>query len=910
MPVELFNPQTKAAVQVPDEQVHDALKAGYGYTPGARVHVNVDGELGSVPIEHLQQTLGGGGTIATAEELGKAQLQKDYGSTAQAAETVGLNALDTATLGASNFVAGAVGGKATRAHLRKLNEANPISAGIGTAAGMAVPLAADLVTGGAATPLVAPELAGAAARLGVGGAEALTAGARGAEALSAANLAKTGASGVDLATGGGLVSKAASTAAAPLRGVSTAGDIVKAGLQDLVGTDATSTIGKAAQAVLPHVGKTATEGAIFGAAQHVGDESLQDDPHIIGEKLMHAIGYGALIGGGMGIAEKAVGSLIPKIGKAILGGKDQDSAAEFQALKSLSPTVAHVKEIERAGGEKAIGRRVLDAEMPAVPGMPAEKVLKAGMTVDELAPRLEAARAAQGQKIADRLDQVTDLAAKADKKLAPEEASGLYGRLKSANPTIPETELRDQIAKHVDNYQPKVGSIIKRIDESVVPELEKASWLNPGAIGKVNEFKAAIKDAGSKASTEFGDDTISFKDAHALRVRIQNFIKENTNPLNPINATNDALKGIRTSLETEIEEAGDRAAKAAAKASPKGEGADWLKGYKEDKLAYGQLKVAARAASHATDLKSARRVVSPSDYGFGGVGSMVGALSGSAEHGLIGGGIGSVLGGAVLGAAHKVLRERGNSTAAVILNKAAVSREMVRAVTHVNKQIARGIDAIVLSHDRDELPKPKGQRAPDLHREFDEKSNAVMKAAAEENGHAVVEEHASLIGQHDQAMGSAFESTAIGTTAYLVNALPRAYVPAGSLQPQFDAHQPSDMAKAKWLAQVRGATDIPGTLADVKNGTITQPTIDAMKATAPGTYAQISQGLRDKAAGSKKQLSYSAQVSLKRFLGDPTIGSSLGPKLQANYSTAPAKHGHFPPHGGPAANVGLGMPSK
>ena len=893
--MELFDPKENKAVEVHEDHVHAAIQAGYRYRQGTRIPIMVDGVVSTIPAENLAAS----DKVVSQDELNKAKLQKEYGDTAHAAEAFGINALDTATLGASNFVAGALGPKGTKERIRNTLAANPTAATAGTVAGMAIPIAADIATGGAATPLVAPELAGAAARLGLGGAEL----ARG------ASLAVRGAEAAELATIGktaGAATRAADVVAAPLRSVTAAGDAVKAGLQKMIGTEATSLPGKAIQAVLPHAAKTATEGAIFGAANHIGDESLQEDPHILGEKMFHAIGYGALLGGAMGVGEKALGSLIPKIGKAVLGGSDKDaSLAEKQAIKSISPTVAHVKAIERAGGEKAVAKRLLDAEMPAAPGMPAEKVLKAGMSVDDIAPRLHVALDEAGGKSGKMLDQAAEHATAAAKKYTPEEANEAFTRLREAEPHVADEIHRSAVAKMVDDFQPKVGRVFDQLDKDVLPRLQVLPSMNAGAIAKVESLKADIKAMASAAKNDFGEPSLSFEKAHELRKRIDDAIKWNTNPMMPVNEMTDALKGVRRSLESEIERAGDVAAKEAARISPKAN-ADWLKDYQETKQAYRQLKVASQAADHAVDLKNARRVMSPSDYGIGGVGSAVGAIAGSAEHGLIGGGIGSLLGGAVMGAAHKVLRERGNSTAAVLLNKAAISKEMIRAVTHVNTQIARGINAILETPDRTEIPKVRGATKPDIHRDFEEKSNAVIKAASEAQGHQGMDEHAALIGQHNPAVGAGLENTTLSTTVYLVNAMPKASVPANSLQPNLETHGPSDIAKAQWLDKFTGATDPHATLGHVKNGTITQPMVDAMKACSPGVYGQISEGIRKKAATQTKAIPYTTQVSLKRFLGDPTIGSSLGVALQANYKAPAAKHGKLPAHGGPASNMGLG----
>lgn len=118
----------------------------------------MQGEVGSVPIENLSKALRGGAEIVSPQEYEQADLQARYGDLKHQALALGTEALDTATLGASNAVIGGLGGKDVRETIRKSQEANPVSTGLGTAAGIIAPVVADVATGGAATPVVAGAL--------------------------------------------------------------------------------------------------------------------------------------------------------------------------------------------------------------------------------------------------------------------------------------------------------------------------------------------------------------------------------------------------------------------------------------------------------------------------------------------------------------------------------------------------------------------------------------------------------------------------------------------------------------------------------------------------------------------------------------------------------------------------------
>lgn len=78
--------------------------------------------------------------------------------------------------------------------------------------------------------------------------------------------------------------------------------------------------------ILGHAAAAAAEGAAFGVGNTVSEQSL-GDPDTVAESLMHNMGYGALIGGGLGTTLGVAGKGVQKISKVIGAGSDAVKAA-------------------------------------------------------------------------------------------------------------------------------------------------------------------------------------------------------------------------------------------------------------------------------------------------------------------------------------------------------------------------------------------------------------------------------------------------------------------------------------------------------------------------------------------------------------------------------------------------------
>lgn len=205
-------------IDVPDDQAPALIASGQlGAPAGTRIPIKVNGVVGSVPVEDLHTYLANGASLSSQAEYDEADLQAKYGDTPHKALALGTEALNTATLGLSNAAISSLGPEA-RETVRKSQQANPVTTGVGTAVGIGGQIAADLLSGGTATPALAERaLAGAGERA------LARAGAAAGERSAAGALARLG-EGAAARTGERALARAGESAVAhaettPLEGI-------------------------------------------------------------------------------------------------------------------------------------------------------------------------------------------------------------------------------------------------------------------------------------------------------------------------------------------------------------------------------------------------------------------------------------------------------------------------------------------------------------------------------------------------------------------------------------------------------------------------------------------------------------------------------------------------------------------
>jgi hypothetical protein len=347
----------------------DQFKSGaLAFSRGQTVPVKLaDGRIGTVPAEHLQSAVDGGGSLITDAEYHAAKNEAEYGGVAGGLEAavegagrgVSFGATDPLAIGVANLFGGKGAGERTRQRLEGVQSVHPYIAGGAELVSAALPL---LLSGGAAAPLEGAEAASLAARAaGVVG--------EGAEAAAVAR---------EASTAGKVASGVTRALAAPTEAVSSIGKIAESAVTRALGK------GTAAKVISKTAG-AAVEGAIYNDAAQI-DEDVLGDHETTGEKMLAATGHGFLLGGGLGGALTIGGEL----GRAVLGraAPALEHASTEQFIRALSPDT---KIIRKA------------AEIPGgLPGI-IETLRERGMitgrdTLETMQPKLEAAveEASQG----------------------------------------------------------------------------------------------------------------------------------------------------------------------------------------------------------------------------------------------------------------------------------------------------------------------------------------------------------------------------------------------------------------------------------------------------------------------------------------------------------------------------------
>lgn len=308
---QLVNKQTGDVVNVADPA--EALSLLQGGSMGLRSDrpvdlVTPDGQLVNADAQNVGQLLQGGFRFASEREsIDAYQAAKDaeeYGDVGSQVAAGLEGAGRGLTFGASDWLL-AHSGLTDKEDIAKRQEYNPITAGIGEAAGI---VGGALLTGGSSLEAALPATLAARAGQAVEGLAAGTRLVRGAE--SAGLLGRTLASGLKTAASG------------------------------------------------------ATEGALYGAAKAVDDDYLRDH-EITAERVALGAGLGALTGGAFGGGAGILGNL-GKEGVAAIRAKGPalrefaDATMDNAAFSHLSGGNRAVSGADAQGGTEALGRFALD----------------------------------------------------------------------------------------------------------------------------------------------------------------------------------------------------------------------------------------------------------------------------------------------------------------------------------------------------------------------------------------------------------------------------------------------------------------------------------------------------------------------------------------------------------------------
>ena len=413
---------------------------------------------------------------------------------------------------------------------------------------------------------------------------------------------------------------------------------------------------------------------------------------------------------------------------------------------------------------------------------------------------------------------------------------------------------------------PSVAELSSAIDRKVLAPLMDTPKLNAAAIGKVKSILEDLEGFTGRVPNEsdaaarnvdrdvlLSHDRLTFQEAQQFSARVAQLAEPEA-------------KKAHALVEAAVEDAGDKAAK--------GLGGSFREDYQQAKLSLQRYAGLADGAQRALESRAA----SGGDVG-------AAAIGGAAllAHGL--GGPASLAGAMAAGLTRHALRERGASTAAVLLDKLASLRGVERAAAHVDEQIDRGVAGIVGGGRA--MPATRGTKATG----YEDRVEAVQQAVQNVEGHGARAAMAALpIAEHAPKTARAFQSAAMRAATYLASQVPKT-APVPSVTPQFDRKLPaSDMERAAFIRKFDAVHDPASVLTDAAAGRMTADQVDAIRAVYPRLYAEIVEKARAKLADTKHPLDYAEKLQVGLLLGipaDPSMDPGFVALMQSSYVEQP-----------------------
>lgn len=580
---------------------------------------------------------------------------------------------------------------------------------------------------------------------------------------------------------------------------------------------------------------TAVEGGIFKLPEAV-TEAVLGDPDRAGETLLAGLGGGALIGA-MGPAAGAIFKATTSgIGKVKLPGSLRELAgglSEEQAFKSLANNHASLKKaakeaIHIEGGQKGIGRTLLDENL--VKGFRED--------AEDYAGRLLAAKQEAGNGVGAMYTKLDQLGA--DTGLSVADLSTKM-RLEVLEPLSAKPGF-EGIASKVEAY-------IESFEGKTIP------------IGK-----SAL--AGESAVAE---GNVSFGRLHEVRVALDELVYRNAKGANPAEHIKE-LRGIRRMIQEELVEKGEKLAKKF--------GDDFAAPLKKANLKYARLSAAEAAASDFAEQRAlTNRSFSPTDYGVGGIGALAGALANP---------LGAAAGVAAA-VGHKLVREEGNAMLAKGLDSYSKGRGMA-GLLEANHAVAVHLDRIprallgtgdsaaratlpthALASIAGGLRDRKPRESEDIVADYMDLADRLTELHSNPaRMPAEIERLSAPFHGDAPTVTTALTVKATGAAKHLYDTMPRVMVmPATPFAPERKT-KPSKSQIAEWARRWQVVQTPFVVVERIADRTLSRADVETLKAVYPRLHEEIVRKVTATAAdGSGKTIPYGQRQKLSFLLGVP-----------------------------------------
>ncbi len=661
----------------------------------------------------------------------------------------------------------------------------------------------------------------------------------------AGSIVAGGAGGVGALKGGAGV---AAKAALPGVGISALGGLAERGVaRGLASIASKGVAGRAAVTSAEFAARGATEGALYGAANQLTDDMIQDkewSAERVWAAGLNGAEYGALAGGVLGGA----GSL------AKAGVMGATGAARGGLARLLAPAERAVVQAEEAAvAGEAKGVAAAEAKVAAdveggaaklgepIPPTAGSTIDKAKGVVDAFRNNPDAATRRAANNLAfDSLGTTKRIARNIDEKVkGGVEAVGDYINRRIHLVDAPETTLMGAtMAGRADEMAPRIladrAALFSEIGETVratpatvrldviegfahkiIKDLNKdASTIGAGKqlSMQVDNLLEALRNKGALSA----DGTAPLGELYMQRAALEGAAHEMG--AQGQNAAKDATKQWLREMDSHLVEELDKAALLEGKTGV----GDKIRSLKRDAhLASYALK----AAEDGTHRIEGNNIIGLRE----GIGLATGVTSALNSDSPVGG----VLGAAAVALGGRFMRQRGASLGAVLLSRLANMGTISRAVSHVDSAITKGSKGLLQAPERGLVPAPVGT----VRQRADVAVKAVQEAQRDPEAMVaramMATEH---MGTSTPAVRGMVQTNIMRAAAFLASK-----VPSQAQVDPLDPHPPrmSD-SEAASLAEYHAHVLNPMLFwSDLARGKVTHEGAETAAALQPKSFAQL-----------------------------------------------------------------------
>lgn len=633
------------------------------------------------------------------------------------------------------------------------------------------------------------------------------------------------------------------------RGIGGAGELAGSFAAKLVGTGAEGLLKRAGQKAVTGAAKAIVEGGLWSAGSEISDATLQNKG-LTAENVLAAAGHGALLagalGGALGAAEPIFGKAFSTIGEHLPGGGKISSAADEQYIRAISANkksfIEQMK--DRFGGENAT-KRIADR-------LRSESIVEAGDDIEKIAKKAQAAESAAVDGLAATVEQVGASGVKVEDALQALEKRARFFEGKLAYRAAA-NEVRSAMKDIVDIYAPKIQVAV----ESGAP---------------ITDFQIPIRDLldqrrGLEKTINWNTDTVAAQ----------------------------GRKAAGRTLEDVIMNAGEVAAKEAGNEA-------WRADYLAAKARYSETRFISDVTEDAAAAKLRNRAISPSDYGAMMGGAMLGGAGGEAEGGH-GGALAGGIGGMLLGAAHHQIRNRGNATLAVLLDKLGTFGGLSEMHAASMGRLDGAIDTALARGSTERMPVKPRNYSPER---FEEEARKVAKLnASPESVTRHLQSQTMAIGNHAPEVAAEVNKKAANAVRYLGSKLPPGYTNGKDPRPTLTPNIKPVVSKPAMTAFLRAKDAIEAgpeeIVKDALRGHGTLAETDVLKNVFPDYYEEARQRVMLKCSSRTDPVPFQTACRLGILFDMPTVPglqADLIQQEQQMYAQMAPKPGPPPPGGG------------